>query len=96
MVTTGDPLLGPLQLSRGFTPTMSIGPSSAAFNMADTSTSLDVDQRGIPRPSDGGFDIGAFEYCDFAREINCNIVGLKQTQPLTILISPSGAGTTTP
>ena len=66
VVTTGDPLLGPLQLSRGFTPTMAIGPTSAAFNMADASTSLDVDQRGIPRPSDGGFDIGAFEYCDFA------------------------------
>lgn len=96
LVTAGNPLLGPLQLSRGFTPTMSIGPSSAAFNMADTSTSLDVDQRGIPRPSDGGFDIGAFEYCDFAREINCNLVGLEQTEPLTILISPSGAGTTTP
>ena len=96
VVTTGDPLLGPLQLSRGFTPTMSIGPSSAAFNMADTSTSLDVDQRGIPRPSDGGFDIGAFEYCDFAREINCNIVGLEQTQPLTIIVSPPAGGTTTP
>jgi hypothetical protein len=96
VVTTGDPLLGPLQLSRGFTPTMAIGPSSAAFNTADTSTSLDVDQRGIPRPSDGGFDIGAFEFCDFIRDFNCNIVGVAQTEPLTILISPSGAGTTTP
>ena len=96
LVTTGNPLLGPLQLSRGFTPTLSIGPSSAAFNTADTSTSLDMDQRGIPRPSDGGFDIGAFEFCDFARDINCNIVGVAQTEPLTILVTPSGAGTTTP
>ena len=55
LVATGDPLLGPLQLSRGFTPTMSIGPSSAALNMADAGTSLSADQRGIPRPSDGGF-----------------------------------------
>jgi hypothetical protein len=96
VVTTGDPLLGTLQLSRGFTPTMSIGPSSAAFNTADAGTSLSVDQRGIPRPSDGGFDIGAFEFCDFARDINCNIVGVAQTEPLTILVTPSGAGTTTP
>ena len=65
VVTTGNPLLGPLQFNRGFTLTMAIGPTSAAFNMADASTSLAADQRGIPRPSDGGFDIGAFEYCDF-------------------------------
>ncbi len=96
LVTAGNPLLGPLQLSRGFTPTMSIGPSSAAFNTADAGTSLSTDQRGIPRPSDGGFDIGAVEFCDFARDINCNIVGVVQTEPLTILVTPSGAGTTTP
>jgi Divergent InlB B-repeat domain len=96
LVTAGDPLLGSLQLSRGFTPTMSIGPASAAFNTADAGTSLSTDQRGIPRPSDGGFDIGAFEFCDFARDLNCNITGVEQTEPLTILVSPAGAGTTTP
>ena len=64
--------------------------------MADAGTSLSADQRGIPRPSDGGFDIGAFEYCDFAREINCNIVGVEQTEPLTIVVSPPAGGTTTP
>lgn len=96
VVTTGDPLLGPLQNNRGFTPTMAIGPSSAAFNVADAGTSLSTDQRGIPRPSDGGFDIGAFEFCDFARDLNCNIAGVEQTEPLTILVSPSGAGSTTP
>jgi Divergent InlB B-repeat domain len=96
VVTTGDPLLGPLQYNRGFTFTMAIGPSSAAFNTADTSTSLSLDQRGISRPSDGGFDIGAFEYCDFARDLNCTVPVVEQTEPLTILISPSGAGTTAP
>ncbi len=96
VVTTGDPLLGPLKINRGFTPTMAIGPTSAAFNTADTSTSLSVDQRGIPRPSDGGFDIGAFEYCDFARDFNCNIAGVVQTEPLTIIVSPPAGGTTTP
>ena len=96
MVSIGNPLLGPLQLSRGFTPTMAIGPTSAALNMADASTSLAADQRGIPRPSDGGFDIGAFEYCDFVRDFNCNIAGVEQTEPLTIIVSPAAGGTTTP
>jgi Divergent InlB B-repeat domain len=96
LVTADNPLLGPLQLSRGFTPTMSIGPSSAAFNVADVGTSLSADQRGIPRPSDGGFDIGAFEFCDFARDFNCNIAGVVQTEPLTIMVSPAAGGTTTP
>jgi hypothetical protein len=96
VVTTGAPLLGPLQNNRGFTPTMAIGPGSAAFNTADASTSLGVDQRGIPRPSQGGFDIGAFEYCDFARDFSCNIVGVAQTEPLTMIASPPAGGTTQP
>ncbi len=96
VVTTGNPLLGPLQFNRGFTLTMAIGPTSAALNMADPSTSLAADQRGIPRPSDGGFDIGAFEYCNFARDLNCNITGVEQTEPLTIIVSPAAGGTTTP
>ena len=96
VVTTGDPLLGPLQLSRGFTPTMAIGPNSAAFNTADAATSLSSDQRGTPRPEQGGFDIGAYEYCDVERNASCNIVGVEQTEPLTILIAPAGGGTTVP
>lgn len=40
LVTTGNPLLGALQQNGGFTPTMAITPSSAAFNAADPSTSL--------------------------------------------------------
>ena len=96
LVTTGDPLLGPLQLNRGFTPTMAIGPTSSAFNTADAATSLSADQRGTPRPEEGGFDIGAYEFCDVVRNLNCNIVGVEQTEPLTILIAPAGSGTTTP
>jgi Divergent InlB B-repeat domain len=95
VVTTGDPLLGTLQLSRGFTPTMPIGPLSAAFNTADAATSLSTDQRGSPRPEEGGFDIGAYEYCD-PRNINCFTVGAEQTQPLTIIVSPPSGGTTVP
>lgn len=96
VVTTGDPLLGPLQLNRGFTPTMAIGPSSAAFNTADPETSLSSDQRGTPRPEQGGFDIGAYEFCDVVRNPSCNVVGVAQTELLTIIVSPPTEGTTTP
>jgi Divergent InlB B-repeat domain len=93
VVTAGDPLLGPLQLNRGFTPTLAIGPLSAAFNNADSATSLSTDQRGSPRPEEGGFDIGAYEYCD-PRNINCFTVGVEQTEPLTIGVAPPSGGTT--
>jgi hypothetical protein len=96
LVTTGDPLLGPLQLNRGFTPTMAIGPASAAFNAADPSTSLSSDQRDTPRPEQGGFDIGAYEFCDVVRNPSCNVVGAAQTELLTMIVSPPAGGTTTP
>ena len=62
VVATSDPQLLPLELnSPGNAPTMAIFPSSPAFNSADPRTSLSTDQRGVPRPQLGGFDIGAFE-----------------------------------
>jgi hypothetical protein len=69
LTTTTDPRLGPLQLnSPGNTPTMAIDANSPAFNTADSSSSMLVDQRGVSRPQfgvsrpqQGGFDIGAFE-----------------------------------
>jgi predicted outer membrane repeat protein len=62
VVTTSDPQLQALQLnSPGNTPTMAILITSPAFNKADPGTSLPFDQRHVPRPQLGGFDIGAFE-----------------------------------
>jgi hypothetical protein len=62
VVSTSDPLLGPLQAnSPGNTPTMAIGANSPAFNVAEPGASLEIDQRGVARPQLGGFDIGAFE-----------------------------------
>jgi hypothetical protein len=61
VATTSDPQLQALQLnSPGNTPTMAILITSPAFNNADPGTSLRFDQRLVPRPQLGGFDIGAF------------------------------------
>jgi hypothetical protein len=61
-----DPALGPLQLNApGRTPTMAIGPTSNAIDVAvgvvGGAIPLD-DQRGILRPQGLAADIGAFEY----------------------------------
>jgi CSLREA domain-containing protein len=96
VVVTGDPHLGPLQNNRGFTPTMAIGPASAAFNIADPGTSLPTDQRLTPRPEDGGFDIGAYEFCDVIRDPSCSASVFGQAEVLTIIVSPPAGGTTTP
>jgi hypothetical protein len=105
VVATGDPQLGPLQLNPpGITPTMAISTASTAFNAADPTTSLSKDQRGVDRPQDGGFDIGAYEACTppnphNPNEITC--VVLQNAPPpesvnLTVLVRPANAGTTSP
>ncbi len=103
VVVTADPQLGPLQLnSPGITPTMAISTSSSAFNAADPTTSLSTDQRGVDRPQDGGFDIGAYEACappHVFGGLTCVILTKAPppvTVPLTIEVSPAGGGTTSP
>jgi hypothetical protein len=101
VVTTSDPELGPLQNNGGFTPTMAIPTTSAAFNAADPSTSLSTDQRNDPRPEMGGFDIGAFELCIARNPIIVNECSgplgvAPPPEQLTIQVSPAGTGTTTP
>ena len=96
VVSQGDPLLGPLQMNGGPTPTMAIPKTSAAWNTGTFPESLPTDQRGTPRPQEGGYDIGAFELCDFVRNFNCFIVGVAQTEPLTLIASPPAGGTTQP
>ncbi|MBK6768483.1 MAG: hypothetical protein IPG72_05530 [Ardenticatenales bacterium] len=62
LVQTGDPQLGPLQITApGNTPTMAIGAGSPALDAADAAFGLPTDQRGGTRPQGIGFDIGAFE-----------------------------------
>jgi hypothetical protein len=104
IVTTDDPQVGPLQLnSPGITPTMAISKFSSAFDTADASSSLKIDQRGFPRPQENGFDIGAFELCiPFSvLAINCVIPPDINPNPptmvnMTIRVSPAGVGTTIP
>ena len=98
IVTTVDPQVRPLQLnSPGITPTMAISKLSSAFNNADPNTSLTIDQRGLTRPRMGGFDIGAFELCVDLALNPCQLPPLTAIpNTLTILVTPAGAGTTTP
>jgi hypothetical protein len=96
VVSQGDPLLGPLQLNGGFTPTMAIPKTSAAWNTGTSPESLSTDQRGTPRPQEGGYDIGAFELCGPVFNPSCFLVGFAQTEPLTMIASPPAGGTTEP
>ncbi|MGN6202622.1 MAG: choice-of-anchor Q domain-containing protein [Solirubrobacterales bacterium] len=57
----GDPRLGPLANNGGETDTLALLTGSPAINAADAGRCPGTDQRGLPRPSLGGCDIGAFE-----------------------------------
>ncbi len=56
-----DPLLGPLQNNGGPTPTRALLLGSPAIDAGTAAGAPSFDQRGLPRPSGAGFDIGAFE-----------------------------------
>ena len=99
-----DPLLGPLRNNQGLTPTMAIAPGSPARHNADPSVALPRDQRGQERTLDAGPDIGAFELCLTGPPLlllPCVItagvdIGDGQTRNLTMQVTPSGGGTTSP
>jgi hypothetical protein len=67
MVNT-PPLVAPIQINGGTTPTHALLDNSPAIDKGDPLNCLVVDQRGFPRPingienSIGGCDIGSFEY----------------------------------
>jgi len=56
-----NPLLGPLQLNGGATPTHALLPGSPAIDGGNNAFCTPVDQRGVTRPQGPGCDIGAFE-----------------------------------
>jgi len=100
VVATGDPLLAPLQLNNGNTPTMAITSNfSSAFGTADAATSLPTDQRAVARPQSQGFDIGAYQACSGRLGIivcPLLIAPPGNTEPLTIQVSPAAGGTVSP
>jgi hypothetical protein len=100
VVTNADPQLGPLHLNvPGDTPTMAISSISPAFNTADSSTSLSMDQRGVDRPQGAGFDIGAYELCVNRFGLPCIRHILEpppEIEPLTTQAAPAAGGTVNP
>lgn len=56
-----DPMLTPLGAYGGPTLTMAPRPGSPAIDAANPAYSPATDQRGVPRPQGGGYDIGAVE-----------------------------------
>ena len=103
VVTTADPLLGPLQLNApGSTPTMAITSTSAAFNAATASASLPADQRGVVRPQAGRSDIGAYELCveqNPSVPVACTTITTTRpprTVALTVQTPVTGGGSISP
>jgi len=93
VVTTSDPQLQPLQInSPGNTPTMAILTSSPAANAADSAPCTDQglcsDQRGVTRPQNGGYDIGAYE----ARPPDFSFAPIK---PISVDVGGSGSAALT-
>ncbi len=61
-VTSADPMLGPLSDNGGPTWTCALGEDSSAIDAGMTIAEVSTDQRGAPKPFNGGsFDIGAYE-----------------------------------
>jgi hypothetical protein len=56
-----NPLLGPLQVNFGPTPTHALLASSRAINAASNTDAPATDQQGLPRVAEGVADIGAYE-----------------------------------
>jgi len=78
-----DPGLGPLQSNGGPTWTCAIGAISPAYNGTEETTSW-VDQRGVERPQNTYWDVGAYEY-----------VGDPPSGPTTVKVETlaNGSGT---
>ncbi|MCF7936672.1 MAG: right-handed parallel beta-helix repeat-containing protein [Synergistales bacterium] len=59
--TNADPMLDTLKDNGGPTETCAIGTTGSAYDSATANGAPATDQRGEPRPSGNGYDIGAYE-----------------------------------
>ena len=61
-IITGDPKLGPLADNGGLTRTRALLAGSSALDAGKAAGAPAEDQRGVSRPQESGYDIGAYEY----------------------------------
>lgn len=102
-ITGQDPLLRPLAMNGGPTPTMELGCNSPALNAGSNTGagSLTTDQRGAPRVAGGTVDIGAVEMQNQVTNTNDSGAGslrdaiTNATTGEIIDISPCVTGTIT-
>lgn len=88
-----DPLLGPLQLTTGLTPTHELLPGSPAVDaiVVDANgcgTTLTTDQAGNSRPVGSGCDIGSFELQLTPPEAVCQNVTATAGDDCTAAVAP--------
>jgi hypothetical protein len=85
--STATPLtsgLGSLQNNGGPTSTMALLTGSPAIDHGQTIPGLTTDQRGLPRPSGSGFDIGAYES-------QVAVVSIALNVPANITVAATGS-----
>lgn len=70
-----DPRLGPLGAYGGPTPTHPLRSGSPAIDVIRESAGPAIDQRGMPRPVDAGWDLGAYEAGPRITEIRVSSTG---------------------
>ena len=61
-ILIGDPKLGPLADNGGLTRTRALLTGSSALDAGKAAGAPAEDQRGVSRPQESGYDIGAYEY----------------------------------
>ncbi len=86
-----DPLLGPLQINGGVTPTHALLTGSPAIDAGDNNNCPSTDQRGFIRTHDGDIncDIGAYEAGYSAGDLNGDSC-IDKTDLTTILVIING------
>ena len=96
--TSTDPLIGPLQDNGGPTLTYGLLIGSPGLDTADCTDTganpVELDQRGRPRPSGAGCDVGAFEFNDAGIEVNPIRIyqGVECDSTLRLILTVSSTG----